>query len=234
MPYAVITGATHGIGKAVAEAFLNDGLSIAVCARTQEDVEQCCTRWRQEYPRATVLGFAADLSSREEVEAFAAYIREHVLQVDILVNNAGLFFPGTLIAEPAGQLEAMMAVNVYSAYYLTRELLPLLRKASSGHIFNICSVASLRAYENGGSYSISKYALMGFSENLRHELIHDQIKVTAVLPGATWTRSWAVSGLPESRFMLPSDIAAMISAASRLSPAANVDTILIRPLEGDI
>ncbi len=77
-----------------------------------------------------------------------------------------------------------------------------MKKNNSGHIFNMCSIASLRAYPNGGSYSISKYALLGFSENLREELKPYSIKVTAICPGATYTPSWEGSdGVEPARIM---------------------------------
>jgi short-subunit dehydrogenase len=106
--------------------------------------------------------------------------------------------------------------------------------AKAGHIFTMCSVASLGAYPNGGSYSISKFALLGMTKNLRHELKQHGIKVTAVIPGAAYTDSWKESGLPEQRFMEAEDIASMIYAATLLSPQAVVEEIVMRPQLGDI
>jgi short-subunit dehydrogenase len=107
-------------------------------------------------------------------------------------------------------------------------------QAGAGHIFNICSIASLHAYPQGGSYSISKYALEGFSKNLREELKDKGIKVTGVYPGATYTNSWAGSGVAPSRIMEAEDIAKMIFAATQLSPQAVVEDIVMRPLLGDL
>ena len=107
-------------------------------------------------------------------------------------------------------------------------------KKGKGHIFNICSIASLNAYENGGSYSISKFALLGFSKNLRLELKDKGIKVTAVCPGAVYTNSWAGSGVDPKRIMEANDIAEMIYAATQLSPQAVVEDIVMRPLLGDL
>jgi NADP-dependent 3-hydroxy acid dehydrogenase YdfG len=104
----------------------------------------------------------------------------------------------------------------------------------SGHIFNTCSIASLNAYANGGSYSISKFALLGFSKNLREELKPHNIKVTHILPGAVYTESWHGSGVEETRMMQANDIAAMVYAASQLSIGACVEEIIIRPQLGDI
>ncbi len=234
MPYAVVTGATQGIGKIIAEELLSHGFSIAVCARNQEKLSQLKQEWSKKYPDTRVVTYTADLGNKEETAAFAAHILETFSQVDILVNNAGSFQPGDICDEPEGRLESLMAVNVYSAYHLTRYLAPAMKKAGSGHIFNMCSVASLKAYPNGGSYSITKYALMGFSENLREELKAFNIKVTAICPGATYTPSWEGSGVPKERIMEAEDVAKMLWSAACLSPQANIETIIMRPVKGDL
>ncbi|MBC7721603.1 MAG: SDR family oxidoreductase, partial [Pedobacter sp.] len=123
---------------------------------------------------------------------------------------------------------------LYSAYHLTRALLPKMMEQKSGSIFNICSIASLQAYANGGSYSISKYALLGFSKNLREELKPYGIKVSAVMPGATFTDSWAGSGINLERIMEANDVAKMVFAASQLSPQAVMEDIVLRPQLGDL
>ena len=103
-----------------------------------------------------------------------------------------------------------------------------------GHIFNLCSIASIKAYPNGGSYAISKFALLGFSKCLREELKPLGIRVTAVMPGATYTSSWDGVDLPEKRFIPVEDIAETIFSAYKLSGRSVVEEILIRPQLGDI
>ncbi|HLA53076.1 MAG TPA: SDR family oxidoreductase, partial [Flavitalea sp.] len=175
-----------------------------------------------------------DVAKKSEVLKFAAWVKKEAGGVDILVNNAGNFNPGEIKDEEEGVLETLIETNLYSAYYLTRALLPLMISKKSGHIFNICSIASLQAYNNGGSYSITKHALAGFSANLRHELRKDNIKVTSVFPGAVNTASWEGSGVAPERLMDADDIAAMIHAASKLSARACVEEMVIRPQLGDI
>ena len=109
-----------------------------------------------------------------------------------------------------------------------------MKQNNSGHIFNLCSVASLKAYENGGAYSITKYALLGFSENLRYELMPRRIRVTAICPGATWSRSWSGAGVPRDRMMEADDVAGMIWATYSMSEKADVETIVMRPIAGDL
>ncbi|MBS1645122.1 MAG: SDR family oxidoreductase [Bacteroidetes bacterium] len=229
---AVISGATKGIGLAIAEKLLENGYSLAVCARQEQDLISLQQDWSLRFPMQEVLVLSADFSKKEDVIQFADAVKAQFTAIDILVNNAGVFHPGALIDEPEGQLEATIQLNLYSAYYLTRALMPLLDKGSS--IFNICSVASLKAYPNGGSYSISKYALLGFSENLRDELKPKGIRVTAICAGATWTRSWSGAGIDQERFMEAQDIASIILTTHLLSPKTDVETVVMRPMLGDI
>jgi short-subunit dehydrogenase len=232
--FAVITGATEGIGFAIAEKCLAEGFDIAICARGKEGLSRVKKAWAEKYPAAEVLTVPADFSRKEDVLHFAEAVAATKKPVDILVNNAGIFSPGELATEPEGQLESMMAVNLFGAYYLTRALVPAMKSLERGHIFNICSVASLRAYPSGGAYSVTKYALLGFSDNLREELKEYRIRVTAICPGATWSRSWSGSGVPAERIMEAGDIAGMLWASFSMSPSANVENIVIRPLGGDL
>lgn len=234
MPNAIITGATQGIGKAIAEKLLSQGFSVAICARTQADLDAVQQQWTEQFPNATVITCKADLSEKAEVENFAAYALAELKTIDILVNNAGLFFPGKLMEEQDGHLETLMKVNLYSAYHLTRSVIHAVNTDGKGHIFNICSVASLKSYPNGGAYSITKYALLGFSENLREEYKDGNIRVTAICPGATMSRSWEGAQIANSRLMEANDVAEMLWSAYSLSASANVETIVMRPAKGDL
>jgi len=166
--------------------------------------------------------------------AFGKWINEQVTAVDILVNNAGQFLPGSVHNEPDGILEQMIQTNLYSAYHLTKTLLPAMMEQQQGYIFNICSIAALQAYNNGGSYSISKFAMMGFSKNLREELKPYNIKVAAVYPGAVLTDSWGNYDNSNHRIMEATDIATMIVAACKLSAGAVMEDIILRPQLGDL
>lgn len=229
---AVITGATQGIGKSVAEKLLSEGFNIAICARSIDDLNELRATWTKQYPAAQVITIAADFSEKKNVLAFAEEIITQFNEINILINNAGIYQPDDLATEPDGQLEHLINVNLYGAYYLTRAMLPYMNEGS--HIFNICSVASLKAYLHSGAYSITKYALLGFSDNLREELKPRGIKVTAICPGATWSSSWSRSNIPVERIMKADDIAAMLWASYMLSAQANVETIVMRPVAGDL
>ena len=233
----VISGASKGIGKAVAEIFAANGHHLFLCSRGEATLYKTMEELSARYPAAVIKAKPFDLSKKEEAIGFGNWCLSHAVP-DILVNNAGLFEPGSVHNEPDGILESQVAINLYSAYHLTRVLVPSMMKTPSTgpgrHIFNICSIASLHAYENGGAYSISKFALYGFSKNLREEMKPYGIKVTSVHPGAVMTDSWGNYDNSSKRIMEASDIAKMLYAASSLSLQACVEDIVIRPQLGDL
>lgn len=232
----VITGASKGFGKAIAERFAADGKphQLLLCARTKSKLETTGKELQERFPSAKVHVMVCDVTNKSELMAFADRVKALCDKTDILVNNAGIYLPGSANGEDDGNLESLMKINVYSAYHLTRLLLPAMMKAKSGHIFNMCSIASLNAYPNGGAYGISKFAMYGFSKNLREEMKPHGIKVTHVLPGAAYTDSWSGTGVDPQRIMEAADIAEMIYSAAQLSPQACVEEIVIRPQLGDL
>jgi short-subunit dehydrogenase len=229
----VITGGSKGMGKAMAEKFASANHNLFICSRTRKDLLETADELKARY-NASVEYFVADLSKKGEVLQFAQWLLEKKTDIDVLINNAGLFVPGSVYNEPEGNLEQMIEVNLYSAYHLTRALIPKMIERKSGHIFNMCSIASFKAYANGGSYSISKFALAGFSKNLREEMKPFHIKVTAIYPGAVYTASWEGAGYPPQRMIEAKDIADLVYAASQLSVQACVEDIVIRPVLGDL
>lgn len=229
----VITGASRGIGKELAEQFAKEGANLFLCSRNMDKTID----WQNELMSANgiqVSSFDVDVEKTAAVKTFAAQLLNATNSIDVLINNAGIYVPGSIYNEPEGQLEKMLSVNLIAAYHLTRALVPSMINRKAGHIFNISSIAALKAYSNGGSYSISKWAMDGFSRNLREELMPFGIKVTTVHPGATMTSSWDGSGIDPERIMETSDIAKMVVASSKLSPQACVEDIVIRPLLGDL
>lgn len=230
----IITGATKGIGRACAELFARQGYDVAICARNAQELTNVLKGLHVLNPNGKHLAMECDVKDQSQLRQFADACLGQYGKIDIVINNAGVFLPGNIHDEPAGNLELLMETNMYSVYHFTRMLVPSMIKHKHGHIFNLCSVASINAYDAGGSYAITKFALYGFSKNLRHELKPHNIRVTAVLPGATLTPSWAGTDLPESRFIPAEDVAAMILHVSQLSERTVVEEILIRPQLGDI
>ncbi len=230
----IITGATKGMGRAIAEQFAAAGYNIVACARTEKDLQEMENDFSSRFAGITVTVKAVDSGDTEQVKEFGRWIIDSKIAPDILVNNAGYFVPGSIYNEAEGTIEKMMQVNVYGAYHLSRTLLPAMMEKKQGHIFNICSIAAFQPLPDVGSYGISKFALLGLTKHLREEMKPYGIKVTAVLPGATFTGSWDGSDINPQRIMEADDVAKMVFASSQLSPMAVVEDIVIRPQLGDL
>ena len=225
----VVTGGSKGIGRAIAYRFAQAGFDVATCGRNTKNLNT----FKSELEKlgVNVYAITADMRNPVQIKDFCEQVLALKRPVNVLANNAGFFVPGSVLNEPPGTLESMIETNLYSAYYTTRGLISAM---NTGHIFNMCSIASIKAYPNGGSYAISKFALLGFSKVLREELKPAGIRVTAILPGATKTASWEGTDLPDSRFMKPEDVAEAVFSAWSLSPHSVVEELLIRPQLGDI
>ncbi|EKB48818.1 SDR family NAD(P)-dependent oxidoreductase [Cecembia lonarensis] len=229
----LVTGGTKGIGRAIINRFGEEGFDVYTCSRNADDLAALAEDFKDKFPDQKIFVKQADLSSKTEVVEFSEEVKKLVIP-DVLINNTGVFLPGAIHSEPEGNFELMMQTNLFSAYYLTRAFTADMIERKSGHIFSVGSIAGLTAYANGGSYAISKWAMLGFTKCLRQELKDFNIKVTSVLPGATYTASWEGVDIPIERFMKVEDIAASVWAAYNLSPFSVVEEIVIRPQLGDL
>ena len=230
---AVVTGASKGIGFSVAKRLAEAGFSLFIVgrdnARLLEAKSQLLLAGAPE-----VHTFSGDLSQSDVAKRCTAKIFETWSSLTVLVNNAGVFLPGTMMEEEEGQFETLMTTNMNSAYHVTKGLWPLLKLSNRAHVFNMCSIASITAYAAGGSYSVSKFAMLGFSKSLRLEGMPHDIRVTAILPGATLTDSWAGVDLPSTRFIKPEDVANTVYSAFLMNETTVMEEVVLRPILGDI
>lgn len=233
-PWILITGVSKGIGRALALRFAREGYGVAGCARGQEGLDRLREELAALAPDVPRLLLQADLATEPGLKAFINAVRQAGMTPAILIHNAGLFQPGSVLDAEEGQLEYLMRINLFSAYHLTRAFVPDMIRAGGGHVFTLCSVASLQAYAGGASYAVTKFALLGLTRSLRAETRDTGLKVTALLPGATWSDSWAGVTHPPERLMDPDDLAELVWTSSRLGPAAVVEELLVRPQKGDL
>ncbi len=231
---AIITGSTKGIGRAILMALAAEGWNVAATSRNLEDLEALQQEVKESFPHQECLIHWVDFSEKEETISYGKVIQEAWPEIDLLVNNVGVFVPGSVHDEGDNVLEATIALNLYSPYYLTRTLLPGMIKRKKGQIINICSIASFMSYPNGGSYTISKFAQLGFSKALREEMKPHGIKVTSIMPGATWSASWGNAPYELDRLMPAEDIAQAVIACTKMGPSSVVEEIIIRPQLGDL
>ena len=227
---ALVTGATEGIGRAIAFALGAAGHQVGVCARTPTKVDALL----QDLATAgiTAAGLPCDVGDPAQVAALVAHVTARLGPVDILVNNAGI---GVL--KPFGELslaewDAVIATNLRSLYLVTSAVLPGMRQRRRGDVVNISSLAGKRGFAGGTAYSASKHAVMGFSESLNLEVRKDGVRVVAVCPGSVDTKIIQAQTLFEKdpdRILKPEDVAAMVLGVLQLPRRATVTEFEIRP-----
>jgi len=231
---AIVTGATKGMGLAISKHLAANKYNLALCARNAVELDDLRNQLLAKYPELTIIVLPTDCGKPDDVSRFAEFVSSQFDFIDVLINNAGLFMPAKMMEEGDNDLAMQMQVNVFCPHYLSKYFGRRMQQAAKGHIINICSVSSLKPTVTAGSYSVSKVALLGLTRVLRDELMPSGVKVTAVLPGSTLTGSWEGTTIPASRFVDANDIALSVIACLKMSPGANVDEIIIRPLKGDI
>lgn len=231
---AIVTGATKGIGMAIVRQLAANNYDVALCARNEDELQKVLAELSRTYPGGRFFGKKANMENTEEVTAFAEYALSSLGGVDVLVNNAGLFIPKPTAEEELIDLQRQMSVNLYAPYILCKQVSGIMLARKSGHIINICSIASARPVVSAGSYSITKAALLSLTRVLREEYQSSGIKVSAILPGSTLTDSWSGTTIPPDRFVQAEDVADAVISCIHMSPGANIDELIIRPREGDI
>lgn len=229
-PSVLITGATKGIGRAIASRFAQGAGELHLVARNEQALQ--ALQSELEHSELRVRVYACDLSIAEAVSTLVESVRDAASNLDVLIHNAGVYLPGLLLDEPDGNLDYMMRLNVLSNYQLTRGLLSLIPRG--GQVFHMASVASRKMFINKPSYSITKHAQLTLTEALRHELRPRNIRVTTVMPGPTWSASWDGVDLPEERLLDPKYIADLMWHAYKLPPEVSLEELVIQPQLGDL
>jgi 3-oxoacyl-[acyl-carrier protein] reductase len=225
---ALVTGASRGIGRAIAHALAACGATVVLTARTAGQLE----RVRGEIADAggSADAVAADLDDEDSVASVFDHIREQFGQLDILINNAGVGVFGPIRDFSAQDFERVLTTNVCGTFLCCREAMRLMVPQKRGYIMNIASVTGIKAYANQGAYSASKHAVMGLTKSLSLEAQPQGIRVSAILPGGVDTEmiSDARPDLDRSTLMHPDDVAQTVLYLLSLSGRAAVDQIYIR------
>ena len=183
---AIVTGASRGVGRAVAVRFAREGARVVICSRTPKDVEAVAKEIRRD--GGDVLAVKADVSQERDVDRLAAMTLERFLRIDVLVNNAGVLTPRAAIERVrVTDWDLTMAVNLRGPFLCMRAILPHLRAQRSGSIINVTSGAGKRASPLWGPYAVSKFGIEGLTALVAEETRADGIRVNAVNPGGTRT-----------------------------------------------
>ncbi len=230
----VVTGAGQGIGAAIARRFARayPTSSLSLLARNEErlrGVAGDCSNIG-----ASVHIYPCDVTDSRAVASACRALLGDSGTPTVCVNNAGAFQPGGILDTTPEQFRQQLDVNLTGAFLVTSNLVPKMISAGSGHVIFIASVASIRGYPSGIAYCASKHGLLGLARALREETKQTGIRVTSLLPGATYTASWQGSGVTEDRLMPAEDIAEAVLAAHQMSKRTVVEEMILRPQLGDV
>ena len=231
---ALVTGASRGIGCAIARALLDEGAHTFLVSRRREAVRKLAAAWNAAGGRAEAL--SADVTREREVNRLIARVKKRSGRLDILINNAGVFtykpFGKTTLEDWRSNIDT----NLTGTFLCTRAALPLLKRKRGGHILNIISVAGREAFENCSAYCASKFGALGLSRVLAEELRPFGIRVTAILPGPVRTKMIQKLGLrvPKGRILEPEDVARTVVEALTQPQRASLEEIVLRPARGSL
>jgi len=236
---AAVTGASSGIGEATAHVLARAGASVALAARRGERIEQIAQRIQDEGGHAIAL--PTDVSDEAQARAFVAHAYEHLGRLDMLINNAGVMLLGAVEGADTAAWRQMIDVNVFGLLYCTHAALPVMREQGGGHIVNVSSVAGRRAGAGAAVYNLTKFGVCGFSEALRQEALHSDVRVTLIEPGFVDTELAGHNTNPlvservaKSReeigqVLSSDDVAEAILYAVRQPPHVSINEVLVRP-----
>lgn len=225
---AVVTGATRGIGAAIAETLASMGASVIITGRSQSVVEKAAEMASRQH---RCEGVMCDLTELASVDALGDHLRRHYGKLDILVNNAGVGGPTAMLHElPPAEWETIFNTNLRGIYYMTRMAVPLMIPSGSGHIVNISSLAGKNPLPRGAAYSASKWGLNGLSYGLAEELREHGIRVSVVCPGSVDTSfSPRRGGKDPGKMLRPADVAHAVAMLVTQEPRSFISEVLIRP-----
>lgn len=227
---ALVTGATEGIGRAIAFALGKAGHRVGVCARTGAKVDALLLDLAA--AGISAAGRACDVGDPAQVTALVAHVTDRLGPIEVLVNNAGIGFLKPFAELTLEEWDATFATNLRSLYLVTRAVLPGMRARKRGDVINVSSLAGKRGFPGGTAYSASKHAVMGFSESLMLEVRKEGVRVVAICPGSVDTKLIQSQTLFErnpAKILQPEDVATTVLAILQLPARATISELEIRP-----
>ena len=223
---AIVTGASRGMGYAIALELASQGYSLGLMAQKEDGIKKAAEEIRKKYPEVKIVTAAFDVADGARVNEFINRVTSELGDILILVNNAGDNPTGTSTM-PIDELQRLMDVNFLATTRFVQGVLPSMKKNGRGHIFNIASICGVEAFADVGGYCASKYALVGYSSSLTQELSPMGIKVTALCPSWVNTEMASRAPLKPEEMIQTSDIALTIRYLLSLGPTASIREIVI-------
>ena len=207
---AIVTGGTKGIGRAIAEELVREGIDVCISARSRSEIDQTIGALAV-LERGRITGIVCDVCDHSQVRALIERTVEEFGGLDILVNNAGIGIFATVEEMPPEDFRAVLETNLFGVYYCCHEAIPLMKHRGGGYIINISSLAGANPHPRMAAYNASKFGLNGFSEALMQEVRHDGIKVSYIMPGSVNTEFGGDNPSEEKNWQLrPEDIARVV------------------------
>ena len=224
---AIVTGGTRGIGYAIAERLLSEGMKVGICGTHQTSVDRAIT---QLSAKGHLTGTVADVSKPSEVKEFVSGVHRAFGGIDVLVNNAGLGTFRPVSEMSPDQWDRMISLNLSGAYYCCHEVLPVFKERGGGYVINISSLAGKNPFAGGAGYNASKFGLNGFSEALMLDHRYDGVRVSSILPGSVATEFGGGTADAGADWKIaPEDIAEVVVTLLQMPPRTTVSAVEIRP-----
>ncbi len=225
---AIVTGATRGVGRSIAQTLVDHGCHVYICARNADQVTSTVQELSTE--GTSVGGQACDVGNQAEVKSFFHAAVEALGGLDILINNAGIGIFAKVQEMSSLQWRTVMSTNLDSLFYCCHNALPTMQKGGGGFIVNIGSLAGKNAFPSGAAYCASKFALVGFSESLMQEVRHDDIRVAYIMPGSIDTQFGAFHNPGKAAWKLSAqDVADVVIDTLSRSSRCLTSRIEMRP-----
>ena len=222
----IITGASRGLGAEFAKFASKFGGTVGIIASNQERLKLIA----DQLGSCNVITYACDFTKQDSVDALANELKFDFPKVDVLINNVGYFEMGNLEDTTIKDVEKMLDINFKSAFSITQKFLPSFKAQKQGIIVNIGSIITETPRKDfAAAYTISKFALQGYTKLLCDELKDFGVKVTEVIPGSINTSSWDEIDAPKKEFVQPSDIVSAVEMLINSSKGANFEKIVVRP-----
>ena len=226
---AIVTGGTKGIGRAIAEALVAEGISVCTSARNQDEVDQAVKELNRS-AGGRAIGLTSDVREYDQVRALIDYTVKELGGLDLLINNAGIGVFETVEETSPEDFRAVLETNLFGVFYCCHQAIPRMKERGGGYIINISSLAGANPHPRMAAYNASKFGLNGFSEALMQEVRHDNIKVSYIMPGSVNTEFGGDSPNDDKSWQLtPGDIARVVVDLLRQDDRALASRVEIRP-----
>jgi NAD(P)-dependent dehydrogenase (short-subunit alcohol dehydrogenase family) len=227
---ALVTGASKGIGYAVAEALLGAGANVVVCARDEGRLAEAVQRLKNKAPAATISGEPADVSQKAEVAKLFEFVDDQLGGLDVLVNNAGIGLFHAVGELSPEDWDRVIGTNLSGAFYCTREALQRFPGSRGGSIINISSLAGRNPFAGGSAYNASKFGLNALSEATMLDHRYDNVRVSYVMPGSVDTEFGGEASDRRSEWKIaPEDIAEIVLTILRMPERTLISRVEVRP-----